>query len=186
MKGRARDGARELPTTVGIVSYPRGFHFHNTERQSIGDHFPHGILTGLPTPFKKCVAFIGRLVWAPCPQTGDDPTRVVDADCEKYGVGTALERIHIERLFDSVLAVIFTRTTNIVDPQRSFDRRMCEHNRALAVGIPTAGTPLEADNAAALGITSGNGHSCAFLGLPANNGVAVRDKYLAAGYSDSS
>jgi hypothetical protein len=65
-----------------IVGHPSGFHLHNAERQSIGDHFPHGILTGLPAPFEECVAFVGGLIWALCPQTGDDPTRVIDARCE--------------------------------------------------------------------------------------------------------
>ena len=39
------------------------------------------------------------------------------------------------------------------------------------------------------GLSLGNGHTCPFLGQPANNGVEARlseIKYLATGYSDSS
>jgi hypothetical protein len=117
------------------------------------------------------MAFIGGLIWALCTQTGDDPTRFVHARCEKEGVGTVAERIHVERLLDSVLAVAFACTANVVNPQIPLDRRLREYYGALAVGIPTAGTPLQAYEVA--GLSVGNGHTCAFLGQPANNGVEV-------------
>jgi hypothetical protein len=188
MKRYARDGARESPITLGIIGHPSGFHFHNAERQSVGDHFPHSILTGLPTPFNKCMAFIGRLIRAPSTHTADDPTRVVDAGCEKDRVGAIAERIHVERLFDSVFAVALTRTANVVQPQISLDRWLREYDGALAVGVPTAGTPPQADKVAPDGLSLGNGHTCPFLGQQATttSRLAVRDQYLATGYSGSS
>ena len=173
MKRYARDGARESPITLGIIGHPSGFHFHNAERQSVGDHFPHSILTGLPTPFNKCMAFIGRLIRAPSTHTADDPTRVVDAGCEKDRVGAIAERIHVERPFDSVLAVVMICTPNVVQPQIPLGRRVCEYDGAFAVRIPTAGARLQANKIGPSGHTLGNGHSCPFVEQPASNDVGA-------------
>src|SRR6266436_1953249 len=108
-------------------------------------------------------ASIGGLIRAPCTQTADDSARVVYARCEKDRVGTVAERIHVERAFDSVLSVAFRCAANVVHPQIPLDCRLREYDAALAVGIPTAGTPLQADNVAAGGLSLGNGHTCPFL-----------------------
>jgi hypothetical protein len=117
------------------------------------------------------VAFIGGLIWALCAQTGDDPARVVNAGCEKDRVGTILERITVERLLDPMFAVALTCTVNVVPPQIPLDRRLREYDGAFALRIPTAGSPLQADKVAARGLSLENGHSCPFLGQPANNCV---------------
>src|SRR3954466_5490468 len=173
MKRGTRDRAGELPTTLGIVGQPSGFHLHYAERQSIRDHFAHSVTTGLSVPFEECVAFIGGLVWAPCTQTADDPARFVDAGCKKYRVGTIAEGIHVERLFDSVFAVVLICTANVVHPQVSLDSWSRKYDRALGVGIPTAGTLLQTEKVAARGLNLGNDHTCHFLGQPSNNGVAA-------------
>src|SRR5262249_32820340 len=98
----------------------------------------------------------------------------IDAGRENERVITLLERVHVERPFDSVFAVAAARTADVVYPQIALDRRLSEYNSALAFGIPTAGSALQAENVAAHRRGVGNGHTCAFLGQPANNGVHAR------------
>src|SRR5690242_1197763 len=173
MKGCTRDRTRQLPTTLWIVGHPSGFHLGDAERDSVRHHFADSVLAVLSTPFQERVAFVGRLVRAPCAQTADDPARVVDDRREKDGVATVFECIHVKRIFNSVFAVALTRAANVVAPQISLDRRPGEYYRALAVGIPTTGTVLQADEVAARGLSVGNGHACAFLLQPASNGVTA-------------
>jgi hypothetical protein len=117
------------------------------------------------------VAFIGGLIGASSAQTADDPTRVIDARRKNGGVGTIAERIHVKRPFDSVFAVVMTCTPNVVQPQIPLGRRVCEYDCAFAVGIPTAGARLQADNVSPSGRKLGNGHSCPFVEQAASNDV---------------
>jgi hypothetical protein len=156
---------------LGIVSHPSGFHLNDTEWQSIRDHFPHRILPGLAGPFEHRVRFISGPIRALRAQAADDPARVIHTRREKDCVVATSKCIHIERIFDSVLAVVMTGTPDVVHPQIAFDRRMCEYYVAFCDGIPTAWSPLQPDQVGGGGLSLGNGHTCPFLGQPAKNDV---------------
>jgi hypothetical protein len=106
MERAARHGVGDVMAAIRIVGHPRGLHFEDAEPDAVVDHIADQRLAGLARPLEKRVRVFGRPQRPDRAQARHRAAGIVDDGEEHDGVGSATQRLGVERTLDTMPAVV--------------------------------------------------------------------------------